>query len=236
MLEYSLHENLLTEDRPDDYSAQTHPKVSYDREQFIDLMLQRGTLMTKTDALAVLNNIEETAAYIIKNGGMLNLPLFHTGFSISGVFDGATDVFDPTRHRLHVNISKGRLLREVEEEVKVTKVNTASPQPQILEVKDSVTGSIDQLLTSGGVVEITGVHIKITGKDPACGLYFVAEDDTETKAETFVQNLPSTLIAIVPALEAGNYRVKVVTQYMGSGNRDLKDPKTTIFNKLLQAQ
>jgi hypothetical protein len=77
MLDYSLHKNLLT-DRKDDYAAQTHPKISYNKEQFIDLMLQRGTLMTKTDALAVFNNIEETAVYVIKNGGMLNLPVFNT--------------------------------------------------------------------------------------------------------------------------------------------------------------
>lgn len=235
MLEYSLHENLLTEDRTDDYSAQTHSKNSYNKEQFIDLMLQRGTLMTKTDALAVLNNIEETAVYVIKNGGTLNLPLFNTGFSISGVFEGAADAFDPNRHHLHVNVSKGTLLRDAEKEVKVTKVNAPSPQPQILEVKDSVTGSIDQLLTSGGVVEITGVHIKIAGENPACGLYFIAEDGSEAKTETLVHNKPSTLIAIVPALGAGNYHIKVITQFQGGG-KELKDPRTTIYGKLLQVQ
>ncbi|MDR1348392.1 MAG: DUF4469 domain-containing protein [Prevotellaceae bacterium] len=233
MLEYSLHENLLTE-RTDDYSAQTHSKASYNREQFIDLMLQRGTLMTKTDALAVLNNIEETVAYIVKNGGMINMPLFNTGFSISGVFEGAADVFDPNRHHLHVNISKGTLLRDAEKDVKLTKVNVASPQPQILEVKDSVTGSIDSLLTAGGVIEIVGVNIKIAGDSSACGLYFVDASGTETKAVTLVNNKPATVIAIIPALAAGEYHIKIVTQY--STSRDLKEPKTAVYSKLLHLQ
>ncbi|MDR1983820.1 MAG: DUF4469 domain-containing protein, partial [Prevotellaceae bacterium] len=185
MLEYSLHENLLTE-RKDDFAAQTHSKTSYNKEQFIDLMLQRGTLMTKTDALAVLNNIEETVAYIVANGGTVNLPLFNTGFSISGVFESATDSFDPNRHHLHVNISKGTLLRSVEKEVKLTKVNAPSPQPQILEVKDSVTGKVDEVLTAGGAVEIDGIHIKIAGENAACGLYFVAESGVEIKAVTII--------------------------------------------------
>ncbi|MDR1199701.1 MAG: DUF4469 domain-containing protein [Prevotellaceae bacterium] len=233
MLEYSLHENLLTE-RTDDYSAQTHSKASYNREQFIDLMLQRGTLMTKTDALAVLNNIEETVAYIVKNGGMINMPLFNTGFSISGVFEGAADVFDPNRHHLHVNISKGTLLRDAEKDVKLTKVNVALPQPQILEVKDSVTGSIDSLLTAGGVIEIVGVNIKIAGENSACGLYFVDAGGTETKAVTLVNNKPATVIAIIPALAAGEYHVKIVTQY--AAGKDLKEPKTTVYSKLLRLQ
>ena len=99
MLEYSLHENPLT-DRKDDYAAQTHSKTVYTREQFIDLMLQRGTLVTKTDIVAVLNNIEETVTYVIKNGGTLNLPLMNIGFSISGVFESALDTFAPISRQI----------------------------------------------------------------------------------------------------------------------------------------
>ena len=230
MLDYSLHENQLTE-RTDDFTAQTHVKKVYNKEQFIELMLQRGTLMTKTDALAVLNNIEETAAYIVGNGDGINLPLFNIGFSLSGVFDGATDSYDPKRHRLHANISKGTVLRNAESEVKLTKINASSPQPQILEVKDSVTGKVDEVLTAGGAVEINGVNIKIAGDNAACGLYFVDENGAETKAVTVIQNKPATVLSLIPALATGSYRVKITTQY--SGGNLLKEPKTTIYGKAL---
>jgi hypothetical protein len=108
-------------------------------------------------------------------------------------------------------------------------------QPQILEVKNSVTGKVDETLTSGGAVEIDGVDIKITGDNAACGLYFVNDDSgTETKAATIIQNRPITVLALIPVLPAGNYRVKIVTQY--SHNRDLKDPRTTVYGKILQVQ
>ncbi|KAA6344131.1 hypothetical protein EZS27_008213 [termite gut metagenome] len=233
MLNYSLHENLLTE-RTDDYAAQTHASAVYTREQFIDLMLQRGTLVTKTDIVAVLNNIEETARYIIENGGQLNLPLFNTSFSISGVFDGILDTFDPNRHKLHVTIHNGTLLRDAEKAVKLAKVNAPAPQPQILEVKDSVSGQVDTILTAGGAVEIDGINIKIVGDNEAVGLYFVAEDTTETKAVTLISNKPSLVLSLIPALASGNYRIKIVTQY--SGGKDLKEPKTTIYSKTLQVQ
>ncbi|MDR1407223.1 MAG: DUF4469 domain-containing protein [Tannerella sp.] len=234
MLEYSLHENVLTE-RKDDYAAQTHSKTVYTREQFIDLMLQRGTLVTKTDIVAVLNDVEETVSYIVKNGGMVNLPLFNIAFSISGVFDGVTDTFDPHRHKLHVNLSKGTLLRDAEKEVKLTKVNAPSPQPQILEVLDSVSGRVDEILTSGGAVLIDGVNIKLTGDKNTVGLWFVAEDGYETQAVTIITNKPAQIAALIPSLKVGNvYQVKIVTQY--SSGKDLKEPKTTVYGKTLTVE
>jgi hypothetical protein len=231
MIEYSLSENLLTE-RKDDYVAVTHVKNSYNKVQFIDLILQRGTLVTKTDLVAAFNIIEETAVYVVKNDGELNLPLINTSHSISGVFDSILDIFDPNRHKVHINLHKGTLLRDAEKEVKLAKVNTPAPQPFILEVKDSVSGKVDEVLTSGGAIEISGINIKITGDKPEVGLYFVNESGIEIKAVTLIQNKPSSVLALIPILAAGNYRVKIVTQY--SGGRDLKEPKTTVYGKTFQ--
>jgi hypothetical protein len=116
----------------------------------------------------------------------------------------------------------------------VAKVNAPSPQPQVLEVKDSVSGQVDTILTAGGAVEIVGINIKIAGDNADCGLYFVTEGNSEFKAVTLVANKPSSVIALVPALAAGGYRVKIVTQY--SGGKELKDPKITVYNKILQVQ
>ncbi len=230
MLGYSLHNNPLTE-RTDDMSAQTHPGQSYDREAFINLMLQRGTLVTKTDIVAVFNNMEETAAYLIENGDTINLPLLNTGFSITGVFEGATDSFDAARHKLNVNVRKGTVLREAEKRVKLSKITAPSPQPQIIEVKDSISGVVDTALTAGGAVELAGINIKLSGDKPEVGLYFVAENGTETKAATVITNKPSQLIALIPALAAGVYNIKIVTQY--SSSNLLKEAKTTIYAKPL---
>jgi hypothetical protein len=160
---------------------------------------------------------------------MLNLPLFGTSFSISGVFDGATDTFDLARHKINVNVRKGTVLRNAAQHVKVTKVSVASKQPKILEVKDSISGKVDSILCSDGAVEIAGIDIKLVGDKPAVGLYFTTEDGTDIKASTIMNNKPSLLIALIPALTAGIYRIKVVTQYNGSYN--LREPRTTIYEK-----
>lgn len=230
MLKYSLTENLLTE-RPDDYSAQTHSIASLDKEAIINRMLSRGTLLTRTDIVAVLNNLEETIVDALLEGNNINLPLFNTSFSISGVFEGPLDSFDGNRHKLNVNLTKGTLLRTVEKEIKFEKTNAITPQPQIQEIKDSVSGAVNERLTAGGVVEIRGYNIKITGNQPDCGLWFIPDSGEAVKATVLIENKPSTLIAMIPALAQGAYRIRVVTQF--SGGKELKDPKSVIYNKPL---
>jgi len=230
MLQYSLTENLLTDD-PNDYTALVQPLGTYDKEAIITEMLRRGTLLTRTDILAVLNGFEETVRDITHDGGTVNTPLFNTSFSISGVFDGALDTFDGNRHKLNVNLSKGMVMRDAESQVAIEKTGTVIPQPTILEVKDSVSGKVNEQLTPGGVVELMGVNIKIVGENADCGLWFVPASGDAVKANVIVQNKPSSLIAMIPNLSAGSYTIKEVTQY--SGSNLLKSPKTSFFIKAL---
>jgi hypothetical protein len=231
MLKYSLIENLLTE-RPDDYSAQTHSMATLDKEAVITRMLNRGTLLTRTDILAVLNNFEETVVELLFEGNNLTLPLFNTAFSISGVFDSPLDVFDGARHKLNINLSKGTKLRDVEKIIRFEKTNTATPLPQIQEIKDSISGNVNEILTSGGVIELSGYNLKIEGGDPSCGLWFMLPSGKAIKSEVLIENKPSKILAMIPPLPNGSYSVKVVTQYVNN-HKFLKTPRMFIYPKSL---
>jgi hypothetical protein len=207
---------------------------SIDREGLITRLLKRGTLLTRTDVLAVMNGMEEVIADVHLEGYTVNLPLFNTSFSISGVFEGSMDSFDGNRHKLNINVSKGTLLRDAEKKVKFEKTNVPSPLPQIQEVRDSVSGAMNDRLTSKGVIEVRGYNLKIDGNDPACGLWFVSETGEETKAVVIIENKPSKILAMIPELATGNYQVKVVTQY-ANGVKLLKTPKLFIYPKNLAA-
>ena len=234
MLQYSLLENLLT-DRPDDFSAQTHSIATLDKEAIITRILNKGTLLTRTDILAALNGFEEAVSEALLEGYSLTLPLFNTSFSISGVFESILDTFDGNRHKLNINLTKGTLLRKTEKEVKFEKTNPATALPNIQEVRDSISGTVNERLTRNGVVEVRGYNLKIDGTDPACGLWFVAEDGTETKAAVMVENKPSRIIAMIPDLPGGNWQMRVSTQFTGS-NKLLKTPKTFVFPKSLTVE
>lgn len=229
MLKYSLKENQLIT-RRNNYLARTYAKASYNKTEFIKRLIDKGTLVTETDAVAVLNAIENTVVEIIEEGGTLNLPLFNTSFTISGVFDSPDDSFDEKRHKLNINLTKGTLLRDAEKRVTIEKIHKVSLQPQIIEVKDILSGEKNGKITPGGVLMVRGHNIKITDDDMSCGMWFT-NGNSEVQAVALSENKPSMLIAVIPALDKGRYQVKIVTQYTPSER--LKTPKTCIYPAIL---
>lgn len=234
MVKYHLTENHLT-DRADDFTAQVQALTSFNKDAIIKRILQSGTLVTRTDVLASWNVIEETIVAILEEGNTVTTPLFHASFSISGVFDGPMDSFDHLRHKLNINVSKGSSLRTAQNNVKLEKTDAfATASLYIMEVKDSVSGVVNDVLTPSGVLEIYGSHIKIEGSDASCGLYFVNSEGVAIKAVTIVQNKPSTVIAMIPTLAVGVYHVKIVTQFNGSV--EVKQAREYTFDHQLTVQ
>ncbi|UOB18415.1 DNA-binding domain-containing protein [Abyssalbus ytuae] len=232
-LKYSLNENLLTP-QPDDYSARPQGVKSHDLESIIAQMVSKGSTVTRTDILAVLNNFFEVVGAITANGETINTDLFKTNFSISGVFEGATDGFDKSRHTIKINTNTGKVLKEALAKIQVEKITTPEIIPHIIEVKDSISGSVNDHITSNGILEITGSLLKIEGDHPDNGIYLIAEDGTKNKVTTIADNKPGRLFAVLPTLTAGEYTLEVTTQYNG-GNSELKAPRTGTFNKPLTA-
>ena len=232
MLKYSLRENLLTP-APDDYMAQAADVRSYTLDEIIDLMMEKGTTLTRADVAATLQVYGEVVSAIIKDGSAVNTPLMNTSMSISGVFDGANDAFDKKRHTVNLNITAGTLLRDAVTKVKCEKTEGASTDPYITEVTDIVTGTANTTLTKGGVVQLVGARLKFDAKDTAQGIFFVPETGEAVRAAVIAENKPARLMAIIPAdLAAGTYYIEVRTK-IDMGGKKLKTHKTGRFNKPL---
>ena len=232
MLKYSLRENLLTP-APDDYMAQAADVRSYTLDEIIDLMMEKGSTLTRADVAATLQVYGEVVSAIIKDGSAVNTPLMNTSMSISGVFDGANDSFDKKRHTVNLNITAGTLLRDAVTKVKCEKTEGTSTDPYITEVTDIVTGTVNTTLTKGGVVQLVGSHLKFDAKDTAQGIFFVPETGAPVRAAVIAENKPARLMAIIPAdLAAGTYYVEVRTKIIGSSQKS-KTLKTGRFDKPL---
>ncbi|GHT74274.1 hypothetical protein FACS189456_5540 [Bacteroidia bacterium] len=217
MLDYSLVENLLTA-APDDAMAQVVNVRSYSEDEIADLMLKRGTLLTKADILAVLEVYREVIGDIVADGSAVNTPLMHIAPSIAGVFNGLGDSFDPARHTIRVNLNKGAALRLAAGRIKTKKVQVADPIPYIVEVKDVLSGSVNDHLTAGGVVEMRGSRLKFVENDDTNGIFLLpATDGAEIRLSAVAENKPARLIAMLPAdLAAGDYHLEVRTNFVGS--------------------
>ncbi|EMB22639.1 DNA-binding domain-containing protein [Treponema denticola] len=232
MLKYCLRENLLTP-APDDYMAQAADVRSYTLDEIIDLMMEKGTTLTRADVAATLQVYGEVVSAIIKDGSAVNTPLMNTSMSISGVFDGANDSFDKKRHTVNLNITAGTLLRDAVTKVKCEKTEGTSTDPYITEVTDIVTGTVNTTLTKGGVVQLVGSRLKFDAKDTAQGIFFVPETGAPVRAAVIAENKPARLMAIIPAdLAAGTYYIEVRTKIL-EGNKSGKTLKTGRFNKAL---
>ena len=231
-MKYALRENLLTP-APGNYMAQVADVRSYTLDEIINLMMEKGSSVTRADAAAVLQVYGEVCALLVANGAALNTPLMNASMSISGVFDGANDSFDRRRHAVNLNMTAGTLLRDALASVKCEKTQIASTDPYITEVKDVVSDTVNSALTKGGIVQITGSHLKFDAKDETQGIFFVPETGAPVRATVVAENKPARLTALIPqTLDAGIRYIEIRTKLLDN-NKSLKTMKTGRFAKPL---
>lgn len=237
MLYYYLIKNYLTE-RANDYMALVTRLRSYTLEEIAERMLKRGTMLTKADILAVLEVYHSEIADIISEGDGVNTPIFNIAPAIGGVFEGVNDSFDPSRHKIRLNLNAGATLREAQKKIRSEKVPAIDPVPQITQVVDMKSRTVNDLLTPGGNLRVSGYKLKIAGTLEDVGCYFVdANTGNRTKVDTvdIITNNPSELLIVIPSLPQGSYHFEIQTQYSGGG-KYLKEVRVSSFNKILIVQ
>ncbi|MDR2632936.1 MAG: DUF4469 domain-containing protein [Treponema sp.] len=176
---------------------------------------------TMVDAV---NAYFDEAFYQLADGFSVENDYFSIHPKIGGTFDHADAKADKEKNPVDFAFRKRQELRDILSRITVEIEGAAESGAYIAEVLDVASGASDEKLTSGGVVTILGSRIKIAGDAPSCGLYLVSSDGTEQKLTgNFVDNERNRISAQLPALAAGTYRVRVVTQYTSSGF--LKEPR-----------
>lgn len=208
-LKFSLFENHLTSE-PGDYMAVTTDNVTVEREQIIERMIRSGSTVTKAEALSVLEEYSRALEEYIKEGCNVVTPLFKISQSISGVFNSRAEAFNDSKHRININVKPGLRLRDLRESIQVEKVEGQAAHPVLIDFKDIVSGSMNDILSTGGVGELIGNNLKFDEEDEQQGIYLKASDGSESKITTIIRNKPSNLIFMIPeGLAAGAYTLEV---------------------------
>jgi len=207
-LKFALFENHLTSD-PNDYMAVVQDVPSKTQEDVIDLMIGRGSTVTKAEALSVTEEYTVALLQLLKDGCSINTPIFNLSPSIKGVFYGADQSFNRSTHSVKINVTPGARLREIGSQITVEKVKGASPQPDIEYLYDLGSDTRNGQLTPGNIAQIRGSRLKFDPADPAQGIYLIATDGVETKVTTIARNMPAQLDFLVPVLTPGEYRLEV---------------------------
>jgi hypothetical protein len=231
-----LYENLLTEDE-NDLSARVSAERSLSVRDICLSAVARGG--ADINAAAMEHAVElfhKEMAYRLCDGFSVNTGWYNVSTHVKGVFTSPTEAFDPAKHTVMAEFRQGAELRRELGMVNVQILGKAESGFFIAEVTDLRTKSVNDLLTPGRNARITGGKLKVEGSDPSCGVYFVNEADlsrVKVDEADIVENQNAHLLVIVPALQAGTYRLEVTTQYMSSGSKLLKEPRTASFDRLL---
>ena len=218
-LQYDLLKNTLG-NKPKGYHGIVCNQKVNSKEELIELMLNRGSSLTKSDIEGVLTCLDEVLKQMVKNGEGVNTGTFTLHIDIKGNFPTANSHFDKANNSLAININANKSFKESLEEVELERVYSTGKEARITTVEDVASQTNDSVLTPSGGLKVFGNRIKIEAAVPADnkeGLYLInTSDDSETKLSNQIANKPSELIYIIPSLQAGKYKLQVRTYYSGS--------------------
>jgi len=207
-LNFALHENHLTAD-PTDYMAVVQNQESKTVEDVIDMMISRGSTVTKGEALSTIEEYSLAIGQLVKEGFNINTPLFNISLSVKGVFMSEDENFNSSRHSVKINVSPGTRLKEMAAGVTVSRVQSVQPQPDPLFLDDLASGTRNDTLTPGNIAQLKGSRLKFDANDVAQGIFLIAGDGTATRVTMVSRNKPSQLDFLVPTLAKGTYQLEV---------------------------
>jgi hypothetical protein len=230
-----LYDNTLTPGT-NDLVARVTSERTLDVPAICNSAVTRGGADISAAAMEhAVNLFHKEEAFSLCDGFSVNTGWYSAAVVIKGAF-GLDGKFNPDKNTVMFEFRQGAKLRKELANVRVTITGRADVAACIFQVLDVKTSSINDLLTPGRNLHINGLKIKVAGDDAACGVYFINQD---TQARTRVDdtdvaiNKPSELMIIIPELDAGTYKVELVTQFSGHSKNLLKKPRTALFDRIL---
>ena len=214
---YVLRENLLTAD-PNDYVAGVISNQSVELESLIDRMIERGSTVTRADIFSVMEDLQGAIQGYLQEGSSITTPFANFTSSIRGVFNGSTDAFESGRHAVVPVVNPGARLRDFYRTgIPVNKQEKSTKNPVLLEYLDHNSGERNSIVSPGGIASIKGYRLNFDRADINQGIFFIAQDGSETRVENLGHNKPSQLMFMIPAgMASGNYILEVRIEHRGS--------------------
>ena len=230
-----LYDNLLTPD-PNDFTARVSSERSLSVADICHSAATRGGADVSDAAMShAVELFLKEMAYRLCDGFAVNTGYFTAMPVVRGVFLSPNETFDPQRHTLQFQFTQGELMRREIEDVEVKIMGVAETGLYIGQVEDMKSRTVNEVLTPGFNLRVTGTKLRVVGDKPGVGIFFrETATNTATKVDEgdIVVNNPSELMIIIPALPAGTYQLEITTQY-STGNKLLKEVRSAVFDRPL---
>jgi len=231
-----LHPNYLpgTEGT---FQARTVNEASLSIDQVCAYLLNRGGY--KGDYETLLEDVRlyfDEAIYLLCNGMAINTGYFTIYPNIGGTFENARETHDPVKHPISFRFRTRAKLRRLINEITVSVEGVADALGWIDEFRDTDLDEINSVFSHGDICILQGSKIKLTGDDPAVGLYVVPVEAPAqaVKAVKIVENTATKVIFVIPQTGYMLNRIEIRTQYAGSTSVFLKAPRVITSDFVLE--
>lgn len=235
IIRVQTYENALTE-RTDDFIGKVMLNGFVGMEDLArDIIPVVGNVQYET-IVGIANRLVEAAIKRLKMGCAVNFGICHARPVVVGSFYGKHPQFDSETNSIVVSMCPTQSTREAMVGIPVEVIGQAITGPVINSVTDVKTGEMNGVITPDRNLKIFGSRVEIAGDAEENGVYFVpvAEGGARVKVDPtdMVDNRPSQLTIVVPALEKGEYYLEIVTQF-SSRSMLTKAPRTYRFDQVL---
>jgi hypothetical protein len=119
-------------------------------------LYQIGAGLTRSDIASVLEAEKQVIADIIAEGGAANTELFNAFPVITGIFDTPNGSFEPSKHKVKINLHAGIIFRAAITGVKTKKITAVVTGTVVSGILDVKTGSLNSRPPPGRDVKVSG--------------------------------------------------------------------------------
>ncbi len=216
MINYALHDNVLTPD-PNDAMAIVQDTKKCTLDDLVQDVTGTGSILKETECNAVMPAIFRALGKRLQNGEGFISEFLVIDRSISGVFTNEEDYYDSERHQINTNVRLGSTLAKMAGQSEVKKVPAIKKQPLPESFRDLKSKTYNDLVTPGQFAEIIGKDLKINGLDKLTdldnnveGVFFTDSKGVETRVKEIANNLPGKLTIEIPdSLKKGEYTLEI---------------------------
>jgi hypothetical protein len=196
----------------------------------------RGGYVGNVDNMIVdVKAYQDEAVFLLADGYALKNKYYAQHQKVGGTVDRADTTWNREKNPIVIVHTKTAEMDKVFNTIEVVFEGAADVEAYIDEVMDMFTGTIDDTITPGENIIIHGNKIKFGDDDSVEGLFLTNQNTGEVvkvPRYSIPENGSTKIIAKVPGLAAGIWRLKIVTQVVGS--TALKDLRTILYEVDLQ--
>jgi hypothetical protein len=233
-----LYPAYLPTAEPGELLARSANEKTLDLEQICSSLKERGgSTATYEDLLAHGEELANEIGFLLVDGFAINFcGLFRLWINVGGVWDGAIEHWDRSKHPITVHFQTLSRLKKAIDKAEVNVLGPAPDKRYLARFIDAYTGDENSVISKGHTFTLEGYMIKVAGTGGGEGVWFVnPSGTTRVQVTELNENRSKVIRGLIPAtLSQGQWTIEVVTRSTsGTADNLLKEPRTIALSHRL---